>query len=60
VLHAVRSDFPERLFIDQDSAGILDAAAALNLMLMRRGPTLQWRHHNVDLGERLVEPIPAG
>jgi hypothetical protein len=34
-----------------DIPGALDSARALNLMLMRKGPTLQWRWHCYDLAD---------
>jgi hypothetical protein len=34
-----------------DIPGAVDAARALNLMLMRKGPTLQWRWHSYDLAD---------
>jgi hypothetical protein len=34
-----------------DIPGALEAARALNLMLMRKGPTLQWRWHCYDLAD---------
>jgi hypothetical protein len=34
-----------------DIPGALDAARALNLMLMRKGPTFQWRWHCYDLAD---------
>jgi hypothetical protein len=34
-----------------DIPGAVDAARALNLMLMRKGPTLQWRWHCYDLAD---------
>ena len=46
-----------RLPIDEESEGILSAAADLTYHLMRKGPTLQWRWHNFALADRLLEPI---
>lgn len=55
-LHFMRTDVAERLFLDEYSTGIRRAAAALNLMLMRKGASLQWRYHNALLGELLTAP----
>ncbi|MEJ8280875.1 GIY-YIG nuclease family protein [Pseudonocardia spirodelae] len=41
----------ERLFNDPDCSDLLHAAADLNLRLMRKGPTLQGRWHNVLLAD---------
>lgn len=39
---------------------VLDAAARLNLQLMRKGTTLQGRWHNYELAEYLLEPFTDG
>lgn len=57
-----------RLYVNDDSrmlellapedgdVGVVRAARRLNRMLMRKGPTLQWRWHCFDLADQLVEP----
>jgi hypothetical protein len=34
-----------------DVPGAVEAARALTMMLMRKGPTLQWRYHSYDLAD---------
>jgi hypothetical protein len=36
------------------------ASRALNLRLMRKGPTVQWRGHCFDLADRVVQPVSSG
>lgn len=47
----------ELLAPEDGDVRVVDAARALNLMLMRKGPTLQWRWHCFDLADQLVEPL---
>lgn len=37
---------------------VIDAAARLNIQLMRKGTTFQGRWHNYQLAEHLTEPLP--
>lgn len=43
---------------ESSGGGAVQAARSLNLQLMRKGPTLQWRWHNFQLADRLLAPIP--
>lgn len=44
-----------RLLSADENEGIRRAAAALNLMLMRKGPTMQARWHNVPLADHMFD-----
>lgn len=41
-----------------DGSPLVPAARDLNLRLMRKGPTFQWRGHCFDLADHVVDPLP--
>jgi hypothetical protein len=49
----------ELLAPEDGDVGVVAAARRLNRMLMRKGPTLQWRWHCFDLADQIVEPTHA-
>lgn len=56
-IHTDHEGIVDLLAPEDDDFSVTLAARRLNLMLMRKGPTLQWRWHNFQLADRLVESI---
>jgi hypothetical protein len=55
----IQFEHPWQLFetLLSDDSSLLNAARSLNLQLMRKGPTVQWRGHCFDLADHVVTPL---